>query len=306
MILLLGQSGYVGQAYARVLQQRRIPYKGLGRDECNYSNPYELAKFLQREKPDFVINAAGFTGKPNVDACEGQRSECLAGNAVLPGTIQKACRQMGIPWGHVSSGCIFTGARADGSGFEETDIPNFTFRQNNCSFYSGTKALGEEALGYEAKGENGNLAWRNREIEDFYVWRLRIPFNEIDGARNYLSKLLRYETLLQAENSISHLEHFVVATLSTWEKKVPYGIYNITNPGKVKTSEVVEMIRKKGISRKTFKYFTSEEEFLKLATLTPRSNCILSADKLLQTGIQIPTVKEAVEEALDKWKPEKG
>jgi len=43
-------------------------------------------------------------------------------------------------------GCIFTGAHPDGSGFSEEDAPNFDFRHNNCSFYSGSKALGEEIL----------------------------------------------------------------------------------------------------------------------------------------------------------------
>ena len=29
---------------------------------------------------------------------------------VLPGTIALACADAGVPWGHVSSGCIYTGA----------------------------------------------------------------------------------------------------------------------------------------------------------------------------------------------------
>ena len=88
----------------------------------------------------------GIRAKPNVDACEMHKAECLAGNAVLPGTIAQACEAANVPWGHVSSGCIYTGSRPDGSGFTEEDAPNFSFRQNNCSFYSGTKALGEEVL----------------------------------------------------------------------------------------------------------------------------------------------------------------
>jgi hypothetical protein len=44
-------------------------------------------------------------------------------------------------WKSGSSGCIYTGSRPDGSGFTEENPPNFNFRQNNCSFYSGTKAL---------------------------------------------------------------------------------------------------------------------------------------------------------------------
>ena len=65
--------------------------------------------------------------KPNVDACEVHKAECLAGNAVLPGTIAQACEAANVPWGHVSSGCIYTGSRPDGSGFTEEDAPNFSF-----------------------------------------------------------------------------------------------------------------------------------------------------------------------------------
>jgi dTDP-4-dehydrorhamnose reductase len=61
-------------------------------------------------KPDFVINAAGYTGKPNVDASEQQKLTCIEANLTLPGIISEVCAQHGIPWGHVSSGCIFTGA----------------------------------------------------------------------------------------------------------------------------------------------------------------------------------------------------
>src|SRR6185312_2877349 len=135
-----------------------------------------LTELLRREKPEFLINAAGYTGKPNVDACELHKSECLMGNAVLPGTIAQACADAGVPWGHVSSGCIYSGRNLDGSAFKENDPPNFTFRTNHCSFYSGTKALGEEVLA---------------GTPNLFVWRLRIPFNEVDTPRNYLTKLMR-------------------------------------------------------------------------------------------------------------------
>ncbi|MCH8474845.1 MAG: sugar nucleotide-binding protein [Opitutales bacterium] len=303
MITLLGHTGYVGQAYVHFLKSQKIPYVGLSRETCNYSDPGTLANYLKKEKPDFLINAAGYTGKPNVDACEDHRTDCLAGNAILPGNIQTACQEAGIPWGHVSSGCIFTGSRGDGSGFTETDVPNFTFRQNNCSFYSGSKALGEEVLGYEAHTETGQQVWKNRQPEDFYLWRLRIPFSGVDSPRNYLSKLLNYRTLLEAENSLSHLEHFVRATFQCWEKKIPFGIYNVTNPGKIITSEVTALMKQKGVTQKEFVFFENEEVFLVKAAKTPRSNCVLSADKILAAGIELPPVREAIAEALDQWKP---
>ena len=194
MIYLLGGSGYVGQAYQTLLARKGIPFRNLRRADVDYTNPTVLREALVRDKPEFLINAAGYTGKPNVDACELHTTECLFGNGVFPGIVAKAGTEAGIPWGHVSSGCIYTGARPDGTGFTEADTPNFTFRTNNCSFYSGTKALGEEVLA---------------GTPNVYTWRLRIPFNNEENPRNYLTKLMRYKTLLAAENSISQLEEFV-------------------------------------------------------------------------------------------------
>ena len=52
----------------------------------DYTNFRTFLAALKKEKPDFVINAAGFTGKPNVDACENQKSETVAGNVTLAQT----------------------------------------------------------------------------------------------------------------------------------------------------------------------------------------------------------------------------
>ena len=287
MIYLLGGSGYVGSAYQALLQRKGLAFRNLRRADFDYTNPAALTELLRRDKPEFLINAAGYTGKPNVDACELHKTECLFGNGVLPGLVAQACTDAGVPWGHVSSGCIYTGARPDGTGFTETDTPNFTFRTNNCSFYSGTKALGEEVLASRP---------------DVYVWRLRIPFNEVDNPRNYLTKLLRYNTLLEAANSISQLEEFVAATFACWEKRVPFGIYNVTNPGQVTTREVVDLIKQSGVSNKDFKFFTDEAEFMRTAAKTPRSNCVMTSAKLAATGIQMTEVHEALRRDLRQWR----
>ena len=247
MIYLLGGSGYVGQAYQKLLKSKRITFKNLQRKDLDYTDVATLVEALRSDKPEFLINAAGYTGKPNVDACEAAKANCLFGNAILPGRIAEACEATDTPWGHVSSGCIYTGSRADGTEFTEADTPNFTFRQNNCSFYSGTKALGEEIL---------------KDAPNVYLWRLRIPFDHIESPRNYLTKLIRYENLLEASNSISELNEFVAATFACWEKRIPFGTYNVTNPGYVTTREVVELIQESGLCTKTFNFFKDESEFM--------------------------------------------
>lgn len=307
MIFIFGGSGYVGQAFCKLLESKGLGYRSISREDIDYASERTLRNWLQSETPDFIINCAGYTGKPNVDACETDKARCLAGNAVLPGTIDLVCRELQIPWGHVSSGCIFGGNEEDGSGFTEESVPNFSFRTNNCSFYSGTKALGEEALGY--RDVNGK--WLNPEEPSCYIWRLRIPFDNRESPRNYLTKLMRYDTLLEATNSISQLQEFVSACFACWEKRVPFGIYNVTNPGEVTTSQVVDLIKKIGLEfeakdqvnpfPKEYQFFEDLDDFMAKAAKTPRSNCVMNSSKLAAAGIKMTPVVEAIETALRNW-----
>src|SRR5947207_9760799 len=111
MILLLGATGYIGQAFLAALQQRGRPFTTLSRSQADYSRFDVLLDCLHETKPDFLINAAGYTGKPNVDACEIAKAETLQGNALFPETVAHACLAENVPWGHVSSGCIYSGAK---------------------------------------------------------------------------------------------------------------------------------------------------------------------------------------------------
>ena len=286
MILLLGGNGYVGNAIQKNLTGRGLPFTVASRASSDYSSLPVLVKMLRELRPEFLINAAGYTGKPNVDACEIHRTECLDGNAVLPGVIREACEQTDTPWGHVSSGCIFTGAKADGSGFKESDAPNFSFRQDNCSFYSGCKALGEEVLS---------------GAENCFIWRLRIPFNNINSARNYISKMMRYDRLLMATNSLSQLDEFADACVASWTQRVPFGTYNLTNPGSVTTRDVVRLIQKHGLSNRDFQFFESDDQFMKLAAKTPRSNCVLDSTKAIAAGLPLSPIEDALESAMKHW-----
>ena len=317
MVFLLGYSGYIGQAFGQELAQRGIPFRPISRQEINYADYRSLRTTLQKEKPEFVINAAGFTGKPNVDACENQKGETVAGNVTLAQTVAQACDVAGVPLGFVSSGCIYTGAkvrrecgtwavedrlteplisellskRSDRvAGFTETDEPNFCFTHNNCSFYSGTKALAEEVM---------------LQFPDYYVWRLRIPFDEFDGSRNYLSKVQRYAKVYQNWNSISHRADFVAACLDTWLQKIPGGVYNVVNPGYISTREVVEKIQQRLTSAWKPEFWKSDDEFYRFGAVTPRSNCILDTTKILKAGIRIRSSAEAMEDALNRWVTEK-
>src|SRR5271169_6787177 len=98
MILLLGATGYIGEAFARELARRKTDFIPLSRKQVDYTRFDLLLEFLRAKKPTFIINAAGYTGKPNVDACELDKAGTLAGNTLLPQTIAHACASAKIPW----------------------------------------------------------------------------------------------------------------------------------------------------------------------------------------------------------------
>ena len=53
-----------------------------------------------------------------------------------------------------------------------------------------------------------------------------------------------------------------------------------------------------------FEYWSSDEEFYKVAAKTPRSNCVMDVSKLLAAGVKIRGVEEALAASLNNWKPE--
>jgi dTDP-4-dehydrorhamnose reductase len=316
MILLLGSHGYVGEQFVAELRSRGWAFVAPRRSELDATQFEPLLAWLRANRPEFVVNCAGYTGKPNVDACEADRAGTLAGNVLLPQTLAHACAAAGIPWGHVSSGCIYAGAKVrqpDGSlvtekdllrpgvrellttardrfvGFTEEEAPNFSFRDGPCSFYSGTKALGEEAI---------------LGVGQSFIWRLRIPFDQFDGHRNYLSKIQRYPKVYENVNSISHRADFVKACLDCWGKRVPFGVYNVTNPGFVTTREVVTLLERHLRPARPFEFWSDDSEFYQVAAKTPRSNCILDSSKLAGVGISLRPVGEALEDSFQRWQRE--
>jgi len=288
MFLLLGSTGYVGGAFVRELQKRHLPYQTLSLKNPDHDPGRLLTETLHQLHPSFVINAAGWPGAPNVDATENHKELCVAANLALPALLAEVCAHEQIPLGHVSTGCIYNGPRPGGGGYTEAEAPNFDFRHNNSGFYSGCKALAEEVI--------------INNWPDSYLWRLRYPFESRNHPKNYLAKLMRYEKLVEAKNSISHLDEFAGACLDCFLQQLPRGIYNITNPGVISTGEIVSLIRKhQRAPGKEFRFFASDAEFQKII-LTPRAHCELDSGKLLSHGIPLTEVHEAVDRCLREWK----
>jgi len=278
MYVILGKNGYIAEAITKELKSRNLPHVAWSRSEVDYTNLTELKYHLYILGDNLhIINCAGYIGKPNVDACELEKASCIEGNVLLPNMLAQLCQEKEYGFTQISSGCIYGGYEKD---FSEKDNPNFDFQ--NGSFYSGTKALAEKVV-----LENN---------ENSYIFRLRIPFDQYSSPRNYLTKLLSYDKLLDARNSVSHRGDFAKYCIDLIEQEVPCGIYNITNKGSITTKELIELINDILKPNKDFKFFSNLDNFMQQVT-APRSNCVLDTSKIEQY-IKIRTAQEALRESL--------
>lgn len=239
-----------------------------------------------------VISCVGYTGKPNTEACEDHKEECLMSNAVLAKECAEVCQLNRIPFCHVSSGSIyqFNGDPLDPEVnqkvFTEDDTPNFTFSDKQYSWYSGTKSLGED--------------WVRKACHRHYIWRLRMPFNHMPSDKNLLTKLMKFKKVWSCPNSISNIDEAVKACFESIIKGVPYGTYNVVNSGAITAKEILDVAKKQGVDLMKHEYFTSSEEFGKV-TRVPHSNCILSNDKLVKAGVTMLSAQESVRLSFENW-----
>jgi dTDP-4-dehydrorhamnose reductase len=288
MYIVLGKNGYIAEAVIKELKSRSLNHIALSRSDLDYTDFKKFSDYAHinhhnYEKPfknATIINCAGYIGKPNVDACEQNKGDTIMGNVVFPTNLANFCSTNDATLVQVSSGCIYNGHEKS---FTEEDEPNFTFQ--NGSFYSGSKALCEKMI----------LKHNPRS----YIFRLRIPFDEVASPRNYLTKLLNYDRLLNAENSLSHRGDFSRNCIDLLEAKVPRGIYNVSNKGSVTTKEVVALLKKYNLSRKEFKFFKSIKDFSK-AIIAPRSNCVLDTSKL-EKYTNVRSVHKALEDSIKNY-----
>ena len=244
--------------------------------EVDIANQVSVNEALDRHAPDVVINAAGKTGRPNVDWCEDNKEATIRSNVLGPLVLLDACSKRGIYWVHFSTGCIYEGG--PDQLFTEEDAPNFT-----GSYYSRTKGWTDQML---------------KEFPGVLQLRVRMPFDEEPGDRNLITKLTRYPKVLDVPNSISYIPDVVSVAQQLIAKRAE-GIYNVVNPGAISPYEIMELYKEIVDPAHEFERLTLED--LPNEVKAGRSNCVLSTAKLEGEGINLMSAEEAVRSALEKY-----
>lgn len=240
-ILVVGR-GWAGKKMVKELMSRGHVVTITPHDKALY-----LLSSNKGFKPyDWVVNCAGVTGTPNVDACESDKENTVAGNVAFPILLEQACSKNLIRFAHFSSGCIYQGDITD-----ENAAPNYF-----GSIYSVSKGVSDIYLGDKAQ-----------------VFRVRMPFTGENEPKNYLSKVLNYakngKLINAGQNSLTDLDEAIEVACNIMEEDLPNGYYNLVNKGSVNMHQLAELLNVQP------EWYTQDE--FKAATAAGRSTCTIPA-----------------------------
>jgi dTDP-4-dehydrorhamnose reductase len=266
MKTLIFGNGFLGKQMA--------DYLGADLSAARITSPEDIEANITQQ-PDVIINAVAKTGRPNVDWCEDHKEETYFANVEVPKLLAAYADREGIRMVQFSSGCIYEGDKG-GEGFTEDDEPNF-----EGSYYSHTKAEAERAL---AKYDN------------ILTLRPRMPITAIPSSRNLINKLLGYKSIIEIPNSVTVIED-LLPTLRGLIEGGHTGTFNMINPEPVTHKEIMDLYEE--YSRKSLgKIYIPASE---LKVKAPRSNTVLSMNKLDSLGLGLPPTRESLSRILKRY-----
>ncbi len=138
-ILLTGKDGQVGLALHKKLVSLGEVI-ATDRNRLNLENSNEIRAFIEKIKPDIIINAAAYT---DVDKAETEIELAYKVNTEAPKVLAEKASQLNIPLIHFSTDYVFDGLKNEP--YVETD------EINPQSVYGRTKWRGEKAVGNHKK-----------------------------------------------------------------------------------------------------------------------------------------------------------
>lgn len=117
-ILIIGASGTLGRAFARVCAQRGIPCRLLSRTDLDIADADSVQAAMTKFEPWAVVNAAGYV---RVDDAERDPAACFRDNTRGAEILAAACAGAEIAFVTFSSDLVFDGTK--GVPYVEGDAP---------------------------------------------------------------------------------------------------------------------------------------------------------------------------------------
>jgi dTDP-4-dehydrorhamnose reductase len=221
-LLITGATGTLGNGFARVCEERALPFCLTTRDELDICDEASIAAALERHKPWAVINTAGFV---RVADAEREQDACLAANAQGPEMLARACSKAGIPLVTFSSDLVFDGKL--GRPYEESDPVK------PACVYGLSKAKAEQQV--------------QEAMKDALIIRTSAffgPWDKYNFAWNVLSALARGDEVTACDRTqvsptyVPDLCHATLDLLVDGET----GVWHLANQGKLSWYEFATQV----------------------------------------------------------------
>ena len=271
--LIFRKTGWIGQQLGELLQSmgEKYEYASARLEDCR-----GVLEDIERVKPTHVLNAAGLTGRPNVDWCESHRVETIRANVVGCLTLADVCLTKDIHVTYYGTGCIFQYDEqfplGSGKGFKEADRANFV-----GSFYSFTKSIVEDLL---------------KAYPNMLTLRVRMPIvADLEHPRNFITKIKNYERVVDIPNSMTVLPELLPYSVEMAKRELT-GVMNFTNPGCISHNEILELYKPYVDPGFTWQNFTVEEQAKVI--VAPRSNNLLDTTRIQAEFLGILPIKESL------------
>jgi dTDP-4-dehydrorhamnose reductase len=272
-VLITGCNGQLGKA----LVAQYPAATAMSREKLDISNIKQV-EAVDWARYDVVINAAAYVNADHSETVEG-RGMTWQANAVGPRNLAKAAIEHDLQLIHISSEYVFDGSKED-----HTEDESFT----PLSVYGQAKAAGDLAVSLADKhyilrttwvvGDGHNFVRTMKKLADMRINPKVV--NDQFGRLTFVSEIVRaVDYILQND--------------------VPYGTYNVSNAGKVRSwAEIAaHVFGLAGHDKERVSFISTEEYSKEKQPFAPRPvHSELNLSKLQKLGFKSQDYEDLLKE----------
>lgn len=274
-ILITGANGMLAKAVKERFKDHELILTDV--KELDITNLKKVEEFVEKSKPDVIINCAAYTA---VDNAETDVELARKINALGPRNLAIAANKNSAKLVHISTDYVFDGELSVEEIYKEDD------KCNPATAYGSTKFDGERFV--------------KKNINAYYIFRTAWLYG--DG-KNFVRTMLNagrekdeVTVVYDQHGSPTYTVDLADIIYQALEKNIPFGIYHATNLGFTTWYDFTKKIYEfANISCKITP--VTSEEFVRPAK-RPK-NSMLSKQKLLDAQIEIPSWEDALKRYLE-------
>ena len=273
-ILITGANGMLAKAVREKFKNEELILTDVA--ELDITNLEKVEQFVTNCNPDVIINCAAYTA---VDKAEEDLELARKINATGPKNLAIASKKANCKLVHISTDYVFGGNLSLDEIYKEDD------KKAPETVYGITKLEGEQAI----------IA----NCDEYYIFRTAWLYGDGNNFVRTMLKLGKEKEELNVvadqHGSPTYAVDLADVIYQALAKNIPYGIYHTTNVGFTTWYEFTkEIFKMANISCKVNP--VTSEEFVRPAKRP--ANSMMSKDKIMQAGVNVPDWKEALERYL--------